>query len=84
MRRLGIRSIAIPPLGCGNGGLSWVDVCPLIEVAFEPLPEVEVLLFEPTDSAQGLVGRARSRSGLTEAQALDEADRQVDGVRRRP
>ena len=84
VRRLGICSIAIPPLGCGNGGLSWADVRPLIEAAFEPLPEVEVLLFEPTDSAQGLVGRARSRSGLTEAQALDEADRQVDGVRRRP
>lgn len=26
-----IRSIAIPPLGCGNGGLSWSDVRPLIE-----------------------------------------------------
>ena len=78
------RPNAIPPLGCGNGGLSWVDGRPLIEAAFEPLPEVEVLLFEPTDSAQGLVARARSRSGLTEAQALDEADRPVAAVRRMP
>ena len=31
VRRLGIRSIAIPPLGCGNGGLDWAEVRPLIE-----------------------------------------------------
>jgi O-acetyl-ADP-ribose deacetylase (regulator of RNase III) len=48
VRRLKIRSIAIPPLGCGNGGLDWTKVRPLIEAAFEPLPEVEVRLFEPS------------------------------------
>lgn len=47
IRRLGIRSIAVPPLGCGNGGLDWTDVRPLIESAFQPLPDVEVRLFEP-------------------------------------
>jgi O-acetyl-ADP-ribose deacetylase (regulator of RNase III) len=47
VRRLKIRSIAIPPLGCGNGGLDWNDVRPLIEEAFAPLPDVEVRLFEP-------------------------------------
>lgn len=48
VRRLGIRSIAIPALGCGNGGLVWADVRPLIESAFSPLPDVEVRLFEPS------------------------------------
>lgn len=47
VRRLGIRSIAIPPLGCGNGGLDWTQVRPLIEASFEVLPDVEVRLFEP-------------------------------------
>lgn len=47
IRRLGIRSIAIPPLGCGNGGLDWAEVGPLIESAFIELPEVEVRLFPP-------------------------------------
>lgn len=47
IRRLGIRSIAIPPLGCGNGGLNWADVKPLIESAFAALPEVDVRLFPP-------------------------------------
>jgi len=43
----GIQSIAIPPLGCGNGGLAWSQVRPLIEAAFAPLADVRVLLFEP-------------------------------------
>ena len=47
VRRLGIRSIAVPPLGCGNGGLDWENVRPLIESAFADLPNVEVRLFSP-------------------------------------
>lgn len=44
---LGISSIAIPPLGCGNGGLDWRQVRPRIVEAFEDLPHVEVLLYPP-------------------------------------
>ena len=42
-----IKSIAIPPLGCGNGGLLWQDVEPLIQAAFSTLPSVEVMVFSP-------------------------------------
>jgi len=49
VERLGIRAIAIPPLGCGLGGLDWAVVRPRIERAFADLAEVEVLLYEPTD-----------------------------------
>ncbi|MDJ0734271.1 MAG: macro domain-containing protein [Nostocaceae cyanobacterium] len=47
VKQLGITSIAIPPLGCGNGGLNWTEVKPLIESAFNQLPNVQVILFEP-------------------------------------
>lgn len=43
----GIRSIAIPPLGAGSGGLDWADVRPRIERAFAPLEDVQVILYEP-------------------------------------
>lgn len=42
-----IRSIAIPPLGCGNGGLDWALVRPMVETAFNDLPDVEAMIFEP-------------------------------------
>jgi len=47
---LGIGSIAIPPLGCGNGGLNWSEVKPLIMQAFSRVPSVRVLLYEPEGS----------------------------------
>lgn len=42
-----IRSIAIPPLGSGLGGLDWNEVRPRIERAMTALPDVKVLIFEP-------------------------------------
>jgi len=42
-----VRSVAVPPLGCGLGGLNWSDVRPLIEEAFSALPDLDVRLFEP-------------------------------------
>jgi O-acetyl-ADP-ribose deacetylase (regulator of RNase III) len=47
IRRLNIRSIAIPPLGCGNGGLDWEVVRPMIVRAVAAVPEVQVLLYQP-------------------------------------
>jgi len=47
IQRLGIESIAVPPLGCGNGGLQWRDVEPRIVSAFAQIPDTEVLLFAP-------------------------------------
>lgn len=42
-----IESIAIPPLGCGVGGLDWGDVRQLIEDAFQGVENVQVHLYEP-------------------------------------
>ena len=47
VRRLQIRSIAVPPLGCGLGGLDWHQVRPMIEGVFFSLPEVRAIMFEP-------------------------------------
>ena len=47
IRERGIRSIAIPPLGSGLGGLDWDDVRPLIETALRVLDGVRVRLYVP-------------------------------------
>lgn len=48
IQKLGIRSIALPPLGCGNGGLDWNKVYPLIVEKLSPLDNVDVQVFEPS------------------------------------
>ncbi len=65
----GIRSLALPPLGCGNGGLEWHEVRPLIEAALTDLKGVEVLAFEPTDKYQNVAKREGVKK-LTVARAL--------------
>jgi O-acetyl-ADP-ribose deacetylase (regulator of RNase III) len=47
IRNRGIRSIALPPLGCGLGGLAWSDVRSSIEAALGGLSRVKVVVFEP-------------------------------------
>lgn len=67
----GIRSIAIPPLGCGNGGLDWREVRPRIERALAPLADVEVRLYEPAGAPdpRAMLDR-RKRPPLTPARAI--------------
>lgn len=49
VRALHISSIAIPALGCQNGGLDWATVKPLIVQAFKSLEDVRTLLYEPLE-----------------------------------
>jgi O-acetyl-ADP-ribose deacetylase (regulator of RNase III) len=50
IRTRGIRSIAIPPLGSGLGGLSWSDVRPRIVAALRGLNDLKVIIFEPNNA----------------------------------
>ncbi|MEA3367174.1 MAG: macro domain-containing protein [Planctomycetota bacterium] len=71
VKRLGIRSIAIPPLGCGNGLLSWWEVRPMIEKAVEAIPDVRVVLFEPRGAPNGKAMPVRTeRPKMTLGRAL--------------
>lgn len=71
VREYGIRSVAIPPLGCGLGGLSWQVVQPMIRRAFQGLPETRVVLFEPSGSPAAKTMPVRTkRPGMTVARAL--------------
>ena len=71
VKQMQIASIAIPPLGCGNGGLEWSDVKPLIVKAFEDVPDVRVIIFEPQGApvaSEMKVGTEKPK--LTRARAL--------------
>ena len=47
INKYGIKSIAIPPLGCGNGKLNWHDVKPLIVNAVKNIEGLDAIIFEP-------------------------------------
>ncbi len=66
-----IKSIAIPPLGCGNGGLEWAAVQPLIEQALAQVPEVETYIYGPQSApAVDAMPVATKTPNMTRARAL--------------
>lgn len=75
---LGIRSIAIPPLGAGNGGLDWQEVRPRVEAALAPLEGVDIWLWEP-----GQAPPVEERSIHTERARLTAARAAVLGLMER-
>jgi len=64
-----IRSIALPPLGAGNGGLDWKDVKERIIERLGNLQNVDVWVYEPTDKYQNVAKRTGVEK-LTPARAL--------------
>jgi len=64
-----IKSIAIPPLGAGNGGLDWHVVRQHIEKVLADLEGVEILVYEPTRQYQN-VAKKKGVEKLTPARAL--------------
>lgn len=65
----GISSIALPPLGCGNGGLNWQSVRHEIEASFQGVDDVQVIVYEPSDAYQ-TAPKVRGVEKLTPARAL--------------
>ena len=62
-----ITSIAIPPLGAGNGGLNWVRVRSMIEQALSNL-NVDITVYEPNALIEEKM--KAERAPLTKARAL--------------
>ncbi|MDQ3518901.1 MAG: macro domain-containing protein [Gemmatimonadota bacterium] len=69
VHELETKSVALPPLGCGNGGLEWDQVRREIEGAASELTDVEVIVYEPTRQYHNSPKREGVES-LTPARAL--------------
>lgn len=64
-----IHSVALPPLGAGNGGLDWQDVRPEIQRVLGDLEGVEISVYEPTEKYQNVAKRTGVEE-LTPARVL--------------
>ena len=77
-----IRSIAIPPLGCGLGGLDWNTVRPKIESAMQNVSNVQVVLFEPKGAPHPeMMKHVQSVPNMTQGRAalIDLMNRYLHG-----
>lgn len=85
IRYFDIKSIALPPLGCGNGGLDWADVKPIIAEKLSVLDGVDVIVFSPKESADepefsAKATLAMNRSRATLLKVLSELELHFDGA----
>lgn len=65
----GITSVALPPLGSGNGGLKWEQVKGKVVTALSGLDGVNIVVYEPTREYQN-VAKTKGVERLTPARAL--------------
>lgn len=63
-----IKSIAIPPLGAGNGGLHWENVKAMLEQKLSVLTDVEIFIYEPNTVIKEQLKSERVK--LTDARAM--------------
>jgi len=68
---LGISTLALPQLGCGNGGLQWSDVRPLIDKHLAGIPDLEVFVY---------VASIARTSGRESDATRKQDDRREDGM----
>ena len=71
IRARNIRSIAVPPLACGLGGLAWDDVRPRIEAALAGLDDLEAVVFRPDGAPEAKdMARGREAPEITPGRAV--------------
>ncbi len=71
VQRKNIKSIAIPPLGCGLGGLDWNIVRSIIETTFQNIPDVDVILFEPAGApSPQKMAKHKQKPNMTKGRAV--------------
>ncbi len=78
-----IKSIALPPLGSGLGGLAWLEVREQIIAAFRKLPDVKVTLYEPAGAPPvGAMVKNREVPKMTPGRAalVELMDRYLSGL----
>lgn len=67
-----IQSVALPPLGCGNGGLEWPKVKQMIVKHLSVLSDIEIVVYEPNDRVKDLLRKElpKKEARLTDARAM--------------
>lgn len=64
IKECNISSIAIPPLGCGNGGLKWDKVKAMMDAHLSSLTNVDVMVYEPNDAVKDILQKEETKKDV--------------------
>lgn len=70
IKELNIKSVAMPPLGAGNGKLDWEKVKPIIEKHLAVLPDVVFYVYEPQKVFEERDNKKTTNASLTPIRAM--------------
>lgn len=81
IQKYNIRTIAIPPLGSGLGGLDWFMVKPRIEAALQSLSDVHIFIYEPSGAPEN-IAHNRNVPNMTPGRAalVELVNRYLNGL----
>jgi len=68
IKQKNIKSIALPPLGSGNGGLQWYKVKEIISNKLSDIENCEIIVYEPNANVKEVLKKERVK--LTPARAM--------------
>lgn len=77
VREWGITSVAFPPLGCGNGGLDWSDVGPIMYQKLSALG-IDVDIYAPFGTPQQQLTREFLERTATDDNATGRKNRKLN------
>lgn len=80
LRERNVTSVAVPPLGCGLGGLEWNEVRPKIEAALDSVPGLSAVLFEPGAAPATMVAGKAPNMTLASASLIALVRRYLSGL----
>jgi O-acetyl-ADP-ribose deacetylase (regulator of RNase III) len=80
LRNLNVQSVAIPPLGCGLGGLNWMCVRKFIQAAFQNNDNLRIVVFEPNDQKYTYAASAAPDMTPGRAALILLMDRYLNGL----
>ena len=75
--KYGITSVAFPPLGCGNGGLAWEVVGPIMYQKLSGLP-IEIEIYAPFGINISLIDKEFLSKNAIEAEVLGKNNQKLN------
>lgn len=64
IKEYNIQSIALPPLGSGNGGLDWEKVKKIMIAYLEPLQGIEIMVYEPNTAVKEILQKEEQKKDV--------------------